>query len=73
MTTKAARREHLMAMAQFERRCVELSRHMESIVEPPVPGDHRFLSPFGPRKPVKRALPRGVSGAIAVPKRLKAA
>jgi len=38
-----------------------------------VPGDHRFLSPFGPRKPVKRALPRGVSGAIAVPKRLKAA
>jgi site-specific recombinase XerC len=51
----------------------ELARRMESMLEPPAPGDDQFLSIFGPRKPVKRAPRRDASGAIDVPKRSKAA
>ncbi|MDM0002749.1 hypothetical protein QTI24_29420 [Variovorax sp. J22P240] len=72
MSTKSARREYLLAMAELERRCAEFSRRMEAIFEPVPPGDHQFLSPFGPRKPLKRATIQQASRQIAVPKRSKA-
>jgi hypothetical protein len=73
MSNKFARREYLLAMAEFERNCAECSRRMDTIFEPLSPDDHQFLSPFGPRKPVKRATRQPASGALAVPKRRKAA
>jgi hypothetical protein len=71
MSTRSARREYLLAMAEFERSCVEFSRRMETIFHPLPQGDHQFLSPFGPRKAVKRATHRA-PGEAAVPKRSKA-
>jgi hypothetical protein len=73
MSTKSARREYLLALAQFERGCAELSKRMDSILEPLPPGDHQFLSPFGPRKPAKRAARQDEAREIGGSKRSKAA
>jgi hypothetical protein len=64
MSSKAARREYLKAMADFERGCAEFSRRMATILDPLSPGSHPILSPFGPRKPAKRAS-RHASGDSA--------
>lgn len=55
MSSKAARREYLKALADFEQSCAEFSRRMATIFDPLPPGSHPILSPFGPRKPAKRA------------------
>lgn len=70
MSTKSACLEYLRAMADFERSCAEFSRRMETICEPVPPDDHQFVSPFGPRKPVKRAT-REASSEFEVRKRTR--
>lgn len=58
MSSKAARREYLDAVADFERACLALSERMATITEQPAgPGPVPLLSPFGPRKSAKRARP----------------
>jgi len=61
MTSKAARREYLQALAEFDRACLEFSERMARVVtpdaSPEVPGTMRpLLARLGPRKPAKRAL-----------------
>jgi hypothetical protein len=65
MSSRTARREYLQALAQFERACMDYAKAMEQVLEPPEPTGTQptsLLSPFGPRKPAKRAssasLPR---------------
>ncbi|MDM0036822.1 hypothetical protein QTI33_32130 [Variovorax sp. J22P271] len=58
MSSKAARREYLKALADFERGCAEFSQRMATIFDPLPPGSQPILSPFGPRKPAKRASRR---------------
>jgi hypothetical protein len=53
MSTKAARREYLQAVAEFERACRTFAQGMERVLDPPAPAAADGL--FGPRKPVKRA------------------
>jgi hypothetical protein len=53
MSTKAARREYLQAVAEFERACQTFARGMERVLEPPAPAAADGL--FGPRKPARRA------------------
>ncbi|MGK6307942.1 hypothetical protein [Variovorax sp. DT-64] len=52
MSTKAARREYLQAVAEFERACRTFAQGMERVLDPPAPAAAGL---FGPRKPVKRA------------------
>ena len=59
MSTKAARREYLQAVAEFDLACRAFSRGMERVLEPAAPDAARL---FGPRKPAKRA-PRAARGA----------
>jgi hypothetical protein len=53
MSTKAARREYLQAVAEFERGVRTFAQGMERVIEPPAPAAADGL--FGPRKPAKRA------------------
>jgi len=59
MKHKAARREYLSAIAEFERACLDFSEGMQSILEPPTPPIEPEaplqLLRFGPRKPARRA------------------
>ncbi|WP_162575516.1 hypothetical protein [Variovorax sp. PBL-H6] len=52
MSTKAARREYLQAVAEFQQGCRAFGRGMEQVLEPPAPAAAGL---FGPRKPVRRA------------------
>jgi hypothetical protein len=52
MSTKAARREYLQALAEFEQACRAFARGMERVLEPPAPAASGL---FGPRKPARRA------------------
>jgi len=54
-SASAVRREHQRAASEFERSCADVSRHLAAIFDPWSPEDFRYLSPFGPRKPAKRA------------------
>ena len=59
MKHRAARREYLSAIAEFERACVDFSEGMRGILQPPAapvePEAPLPLLRFGPRKPAKRA------------------
>lgn len=65
MSSRTARREYLQALAQFERACMDYAKAMERVLDPVETAGTpptSLLSPFGPRKPAKRAssasLPR---------------
>ena len=62
MSTKAARREYLQAVAEFQRACREFSAGMARVLEPaeaPEPADAGWIArSLGPSKPPKRAPPR---------------
>ncbi|MGJ7510132.1 hypothetical protein [Variovorax sp. GT1P44] len=58
MSSKSARREYLQALADFDRACVEFSKGMRTVLEPPAPTENTaqpLLADLGPRKPAKRA------------------
>jgi hypothetical protein len=53
MSTKAARREYLQAVAEFNLACQDFSRGMDRVLKAaPAPAAARL---FGPRKPARRA------------------
>ncbi|HJS04534.1 MAG TPA: hypothetical protein VJ832_13725 [Variovorax sp.] len=53
MSTKAARREYLQAVAEFNLACQEFSRGMDRVLQSaPSPAAERL---FGPRKAARRA------------------
>jgi len=52
MSTKAARREYLRAVAEFDLACRAFSRGMDRVLQAPAPVAARF---FGPRKPARRS------------------
>ncbi|WP_077002207.1 hypothetical protein [Variovorax sp. KK3] len=62
MSTKAARREYLQAVAEFQRACRDFSRGMSEVLPPPQaqePGDASFIArTLGPSRPAKRAPQR---------------
>ena len=61
MSTKAARREYLQAVAEFQRACREFSTGMSRVLEPaeaPERADAGWIArTLGPSKPPKRAPP----------------
>ncbi|KWT64464.1 MULTISPECIES: hypothetical protein [unclassified Variovorax] len=63
MSTKAARREYLQAVAEFERACRTFASGMEQVLEPQAPAAAAGL--FGPRKPARRTArtPRAIEHA----------
>ena len=68
MKHKAARREYLSVIAQFERACLDFSEGMQSILEPPPappvePEAPLPLLRFGPRKPARRTTRRQADSA----------
>jgi len=70
-SASAVRREHQRAASEFERSCADVSRHLAAIFDPWSPEDFRYLSPFGPRKPAKRA-PSKSDDSEAAPRKRKA-
>jgi len=52
MSTKAARREYLQAVAEFDLACKAFSRGMERVLQAPAAPVAVRL--FGPRKPARR-------------------
>jgi hypothetical protein len=63
MKHKAARREVLRAIAEFDRANLDFAEGMQKALEPAPsaePASPMPLLEFGPRKPAKRAPPRQV-------------
>ena len=69
MSTKAARREYLQAVAEFQRACRDFSAGMAKVLEPvetPAPGDAGWIArTLGPSKPPRRAPPRNAEASAA--------
>ncbi|SEB26362.1 hypothetical protein [Variovorax sp. YR216] len=67
MKHKAARREVLGAIAEFQQVCLDFSSGMQKVLEVPAvePAPPLPLLDFGPRKPAKRASRRQLEPARA--------
>lgn len=67
MKHKAARREVLGAIAEFQQACLDFSEGMQKVLDPAAPHVNPTsplsLLDFGPRKPAKRAPRRQIEPA----------